>query len=108
MRLIDADAMYKSAEDSFGAFPGGFPLLYVLKEILDNEQTVDPVVHARWLNHIYPVCSHCGFEDKSLYEHGYDFCPSCGAKMNEDKPFSFCCARRQHSSSLCFSCRSFP
>lgn len=89
MRLIDADAVYKRVQECYEPFPGAQPLLYVLMKILDEEQTVDPVVHARWINHKHPdgssllVCSHCGFEDESPY----NFCPACGAKMDEDKPF---------------------
>lgn len=42
---------------------------------------VAPVVHGRWERYstTMMVCSICG---KHVAQHRYNYCPSCGAKMN--------------------------
>ena len=47
---------------------------------------VAPVVHGRWEQTKYPImsecedCSVCGY--RTVYGHGFKFCPNCGAKMD--------------------------
>lgn len=50
-------------------------------------QDVAPVVHAHWehklvprLGYPVPICSHCGESRRETS----DFCPDCGAKMDEE------------------------
>lgn len=44
---------------------------------------VAPVVHGRWERYstTMMVCSICG---KHVAQHRYNYCPSCGAKMDGD------------------------
>lgn len=47
---------------------------------------VAPVVHGKWKPTEYPImsecedCSECGY--RTVYGHGFKFCPNCGAKMD--------------------------
>lgn len=50
---------------------------------------VAPVVHARWIDngrggyaHAY-FCSNCGWLDGYPIEDRFNYCPCCGAKMDE-------------------------
>ena len=50
-------------------------------------EDVAPVVHAHWehklvprLGYPVPICSHCGESRRETS----DFCPDCGAKMDEE------------------------
>lgn len=48
---------------------------------------VAPVVHGKWKPTEYPImsecedCSECGY--RTVYGHGFKFCPNCGAKMDQ-------------------------
>lgn len=54
-----------------------------------------PVVHAHWVHDIVPEweggesygsCSNCGeafYTDSGAIEEDYDYCPHCGARMDE-------------------------
>ena len=79
MRLIDAD--YASDAVGFDEFT----------ETLDMMPTVDakPVVHAHWIDNGRDksfTCSNCKSGCLLNYEADYhksDYCPHCGAKMDE-------------------------
>lgn len=49
-------------------------------------EEVAPVVHGKWEPTKYPFmnecedCSNCGY--RTVYGHGFNYCPSCGAKMD--------------------------
>lgn len=55
-----------------------------------------PVVHGRWMTYddrwidTHYQCSECGYEwfleDGNPIDNGMNFCPNCGAKMDEEKP----------------------
>lgn len=82
MRLIDADALLnKMQEDPL------FDLVerYGVSGVINAEPTVDavPVRHGKWkVTPVYIKCSECG-ESFPLIPQNY--CPNCGAKMDERK-----------------------
>lgn len=86
MRLIDADELEKNfAVPSNELFYAGTVLDYI-----KEAPTVDaePVRHGKWI--LYPDnqskvveaddCSVCGAQ--WIFGEKYDYCPSCGAKMD--------------------------
>ena len=86
-RLIDANALIKeaNADRAYG---------YVDAKQIADAPTVDAVevVHGRWLGwgksgtptyENYGTCSVCG-EDAEIYTEHRNYCPNCGAKMDED------------------------
>lgn len=86
-RLIDANARIKEA-NADGAYG------YVDAKQIADAPTVDAVevVHGRWLGwgksgtptyENYGTCSVCG-EDAEIYTEHRNYCPNCGAKMDED------------------------
>ena len=85
MRLIDADELKIQFD---GHFVG------VAKNDLDNAPTVEaePIIHGHWIREYYQLgtaitnsvlveCSNC---HKKVVD-STDFCPNCGAKMDEVK-----------------------
>lgn len=72
-----------------------------LEQIIDDEPSIDavPVKHGKWNPHPFEkewdVCSSCGtgckrrerefdhLGQKSVTEYNYQYCPWCGAKMDE-------------------------
>lgn len=94
MRLIDAEAFF---EEEFKRC-GDFPLVGTCSkdnEYLGNRLSVaptieaTPVVHAHWISkndHGYEwifVCSNCGYIDGYPFNDRFNYCPNCGAKMDE-------------------------
>ena len=91
MRLIDADALNKAfdkseaIEEIYGS--DGLP---VISEVIDAAPTIDaePVRHGKWIDKSGGIegawnhCSVCGERAIELY----DYCPNCGAKMEEAEP----------------------
>ena len=86
-RLIDANALIKEA-NADGAYG------YVDAKQIADAPTIDAVevVHGRWLGwgksgtptyENYGTCSVCG-EDAEIYTEHRNYCPNCGAKMDED------------------------
>ena len=82
MRLIDADALkqhYSWWEDDRQK---------LFDSIIDQQPTVDavPVRHGKWIDDsngfegAWDHCSVCGERAIDLY----DFCPNCGARMDEE------------------------
>lgn len=90
MRLIDADKLQERAYQmrfSTRITEGGLALINYL---LSEEPTVDPVKHGRWIFEEYPdgyyhaICSECDvWSDEYAYLDGWNYCPHCGAKMDE-------------------------
>ena len=76
-RLIDADALiYDEINEG---------LLAVFKHDIDDAPTVDavPARHGKWMvTPVYIKCSECG-ESFMLIPQNY--CPKCGARMDEDE-----------------------
>lgn len=83
-RLIDANALIKEA-NADGAYG------YVDAKQIADAPTVDAVevVHGRWVDNgvcgykwaFY--CSKCGYIDGYPFNDRHNYCPNCGAKMDE-------------------------
>ena len=93
MRLIDADAIFK--DELILVVPQEhYPIAKYIVEKIKNTPTVDaePVKHGRWTIHfddIWPEestmeCSFC-HEEQGMGMLDTNFCPNCGAKMDEDE-----------------------
>jgi hypothetical protein len=98
MRLIDADAMQRQAyEDNFdGKISDG--MLFAVNWLLERAPTIDaePVRHGKWANDAMGVlrCSECNAQapwrfigimyDEVDYRWKANYCPQCGARMDED------------------------
>lgn len=62
-----------------------------LREIIESVPAADavPVMHGRWEQTEAPFmnecedCSVCGY--RTVWGHRFNYCPNCGAKMNESK-----------------------
>lgn len=73
MRPIDADKI-----DYLMVERNGMELYMVWKGQILNMPTIDPVKHGRW---VCGCCSQCGY---ILHSTGLtNYCPNCGAKMEE-------------------------
>lgn len=101
MRLIDADALYKSFGASgscnncplFDAYKCQYYNEHTLMEFcerIDDAPTVDavPVKHTHWVierGETVMHCNSCGwaFEYYGGLEEEWNYCPHCGAKMDE-------------------------
>lgn len=100
MRLIDADELVKRfkiiANDNWNKqTPTSWGAAFSdAIEIVDEQPTIDPVKHGRWEKDsdtaFYWRCSECGCylfwrkEDYLLrHEDEPNYCPNCGAKMEE-------------------------
>ena len=87
MRLIDADALIKNIEGNRNCsdMPSQWieGVNYAIDLIEIYEPTVDAVevVHGHWIDcDGYRECSRCGW----LHAHNrLNYCPICGAKMDE-------------------------
>ena len=62
-----------------------------INEIFHSDSDVAPVIHARWIDngrggyaHAY-FCSNCGWLDGYPIEDRHNYCPNCGAKMDESE-----------------------
>jgi hypothetical protein len=87
-RLIDADAFKKENERLLHC---DFPYLSetTLEELIDEAPTIDaePVRHGKWIpimglnrqNEKF-ICSECICQ----FDYKFNFCPNCGARMDED------------------------
>lgn len=100
MRLIDAEALEEDFYDNYDkkGYRNGKSLIYaawcLLKKLIEKAPTIEakPVVYAHWINYndMFPCqCSNCnGFAlsfdiDNYRKEIKSDFCPHCGAQMDE-------------------------
>ena len=79
MRLIDADAL----SEEFKGYPYGYRGM-VLQVVADTP-TIDPVKHGRWKRTPtgWVYCSVCGQEPPNETNIETNYCPHCGAKMDE-------------------------
>ena len=64
------------------------PAVFAYKDDIDKIPTADvaPVVHAHWIIYTHTMgkvfqCSNC----MEVVNQKWDYCPYCGAKMNEEK-----------------------
>lgn len=84
-RYIDADKVLEIVKDEYyNDFARSIADLTSLKELLEDTPTADvkPVVRGEWVGYIgLYKCSACGW----LTGCGtFNFCPICGADMQED------------------------
>lgn len=82
MRLIDADALKEYFKTIRKYHVGKYSEWY-LADVLEQQPTIDavPVKHGKWeVTPVYIKCSECG-ESFMLIPQNY--CPNCGAKMEE-------------------------
>lgn len=92
MRLIDAEHLKRwilarwEKTDSRSAYP--LRAIDIIDQV-DREDTIDaePVRHGKWNrnNIVYMECSECGwlYEYYLGLEEEWNYCPHCGAKMDE-------------------------
>ena len=90
MRPIDADRALEIVRDQGIAHPNAYHLTNYATLILREAPTIDvaPMRHGWWGTHsdrpdslICSVCK-CGFD---MWKHDpHNFCPNCGAKMDEE------------------------
>lgn len=84
MKLIDALELKRSISASV-LFKDGKRIF----DIIDEQPTIEERKTGRWRRRLVDSgfnadwhCSECGWKT-SLEEHGYNFCPNCGASMME-------------------------
>ena len=91
MRLIDADRALEIVRDQGIAHPNAHHLTNYATLILREAPTIDvaPVRHGRWVSvphKLAKVCSVCNRDEPYKFADidadVYDYCPSCGAKMD--------------------------
>lgn len=96
MRLIDADRLKHDVldwQDCYNGFSDTYDKSMIIGEI-DAQPTVktEPIRHGRWVHKEYKmandesigysVCSECGH---ASWMDDYNYCPSCGCKMDLDE-----------------------
>lgn len=78
----------KAAMDVFmGKPPGYYHTSYIVGEINSLPSVkAEPVKRGRWIDmgDATVVCSECN--NQIIGDLDYDFCPNCGAKMEEERP----------------------
>lgn len=81
-RLIDADELIYGLKTEFGQFAMKYILAFI-----KAQPTVDPVKHGHWIfvedMVSYIKCSECGLHTQWLNTKRPNYCPNCGAKMDE-------------------------
>ena len=91
MRPIDADRALEIVRDQGIAHPNAHHLTNYATLILREAPTIDvaPVRHGRWVSvphKLARVCSVCNRDEPYKFADidadVYDYCPSCGAKMD--------------------------
>ena len=97
MRLIDVDKLTTEIKREYceDCIDDACDLCWVIDCIkyLKNAPTVEakPIKHGHWITGTEPFptyqCSNC----KEYADEAYDYCPECGAKMDEVEPHKDCC-----------------
>lgn len=92
-RYIDAEREIKEIEnvleikreEGFGEDDPAFYALMRFAEKLRNALTVELVVHAHWSldEQEKAHCSACGIKRDARTQIGWNYCPHCGAKMED-------------------------
>lgn len=82
MRAIDADAL----QAEYKKYNKGKRLL-----LIDTAPTITPErkrgrwIQTRHFGRMYRMCSSCSAERKDDLSTGWNYCPYCGAEMQEDE-----------------------
>ena len=90
MRLIDADALLKSAKQNFNGSYTNNTIYRCFEEIVGKAPTVDPIKHTHLKKYRYPgthimdyyVCANCGVTTRG----DANFCHKCGAAFDATGP----------------------
>ena len=96
-RLIDADALIDAVKVSIDEEKEMYPddkvsIIFragmkTVIGIIKKQDTVDPVKHGHWIfvedMVSYIKCSECGLHTQWLNTKRPNYCPNCGAKMDE-------------------------
>ena len=90
-RYIDADALkmdlYSIAKADCGYSADALAGLMIAERVIDNAQIADvaPVVHGRWIasHDEFCACSICKYPVYVGWNQT-NYCPNCGAKMDEE------------------------
>lgn len=89
MRLIDADALFDSFKQK-EYFKTRTVAVISTKQVIESAPTIDaePVRHGHWKKEPFLMgttyrCNLCG-ENYGMPHGIFDFCPNCGAKMDEE------------------------
>ena len=91
MRPIDTDRALEIVRDQGIAHPNAYHLTNYATLILREAPTIDvtPVRHGKWVSvphKLARVCSVCNRDEPYKFADidadVYDYCPSCGAKMD--------------------------
>ena len=92
---IEREALYEKAywhgehPDVGNPFPDGVDAIDVKDVDAIPAADVAPVRHGRWIDNEANgykwafVCSLCGYVDGHPFDNRHNFCPNCGAKMDE-------------------------
>ena len=95
MRLIDADALIDAIKNRIEEDREIYPNfsrfsrvgMRIVISIIKKQDTVDPVKHGHWIfvedMVAYIKCSECGLHTQWLNTKRPNYCPNCGAKMDE-------------------------
>ena len=92
-RLIDADAFAGCLERmTKTAYPNLFPGLLEAIDFVKDFPTVDAVevVHGEWIvcgdgEYVPFMCSACGKTTSWYHAQTANYCPNCGAKMDQEE-----------------------
>ena len=93
MRLINADALMGTIRDNHYALrshmntTGNGMFTIGIQQAVDEQPTIDPVVHGEWLraDDWTDQCSICGDWNEIDIENRTPYCANCGAKMDGGK-----------------------
>lgn len=95
MRAIDADALKKALRDWIRGYWADDNVGSEFADMIDHAETIEqsPIVHAHWVacEDEYEdeyKCSACGgiqFFAMTPQDEGWEYCPHCGAKMDEEE-----------------------
>lgn len=101
MRTIDADDLKEVFKEKSSEAVCGIELCKAIVSQIDSQPTVEaePVRHGKWIYGEHEIamcdgyrCSKCGYfvpwdyGHKSIdYIKEYNYCPSCGSKMDEEE-----------------------
>ena len=88
MRLIDANALKENARKwlPMSRETVVFNLFDLIDNLADNMPTIDPVKHGKWVSDGFTWrCSECGKTYWGRLAQPWNYCPNCGAKVEEKK-----------------------
>lgn len=96
MRAIDADALIKSIKECIEVKDANYEWeqvqgLECALTCIEEQPTITPErkrgrwIQTRHFGRMYRMCSSCSAERKDDLSTGWNYCPYCGAAMQEDE-----------------------